>query len=149
MKLPHPQEKLAGCVWLPRFIAKIRIFLKGDLPASYRVAFGSRVGIDGYFLHHFQIQLPQLVVAVRRASSEDEVAKWFLSQPGVTSSAIAEWNIFSSTIGAPGHKGRITLHIVKWFLYPKSCFRTPRSLFEAIVIDEDLERIQRTESELN
>ncbi len=53
MKLPHPEDKLAGCVWLPRLAAKVRVHLAGGMPLSYRVAVGSRIGVDGYFLRHF------------------------------------------------------------------------------------------------
>jgi len=138
MKLPHPKGQLAGCVWLPRLIAKIRIFLSGELPASYRVAFGSRSGVDGYFLRHFRLTMPQVVAAVRRASTDDDVAKWFLRCPSVTAHSIAAWNALALKLGSAGHPGGLTLKIVKWFLYPKSRFRTPGSIFEAIAIDESL-----------
>ena len=50
MKLCRPQEQIAGCCWLPRFADKARFYLGGRLPFLYRVAFGSRFGVDGHFL---------------------------------------------------------------------------------------------------
>lgn len=138
MKLPHPKEQLAGCVWLPRLIAKIRVFLSGALPVSYRVAFGSRIGVDGYFIRHFRLTMPQVVAAVRSASTDDEVATWFLRRPGVTPQSIADWNALALKLGSAGQPGCLTLQIVKWFLYPKSRFGAPGSIFEAIAIDESL-----------
>ena len=139
MKLPHPKEQLAGCVWLPRLIAKIRVFLSGELPVSYRVAFGSRIGVDGYFMRHFRLTMPQVVAAVRSASSDDDVATWFLRRPSVTQHSIADWNALALKLGSAGQPGYLTLQVVKWFLYQKSRFGTPGSIFEAIVIDENLE----------
>lgn len=139
MKLPHPKAQLAGCVWLPRLVAKIRVFLSGKLPVSYRVAFGSRVGVDGYFLRHFRLTMPQVMAAVRRASTDDEVATWFLRRPSVTPHSITDWNAFALKLGAAGQPGHLTLQIVKWFLYPKSRFGAVGSIFEAIAIDECLE----------
>ena len=57
MRLPRPQDQLAGCVWFPRFAEKARRFLARQLPFTYRVAFGSRLGIDGAFLRHFGLTL--------------------------------------------------------------------------------------------
>jgi len=139
MKLPHPKEQLAGCVWLPRLIAKVRVFLSGDLPVSYRVAFGSRIGVDGYFMRHFRLTMPQVVAAVRSASTDGEVATWFLRCPNVTPRSIVGWNVLALKLGSAGQPGCLTLQNVNWLLYPKSRFGTPGSIFEAIAIDESLE----------
>lgn len=138
MKLPHPRESLAGCCWLPRFVAKIRIYLRGDLPLVYRAAFGSSVGIDGYFLRHFGLKLPQVIAAVRASSNDAAVAKWFMAQPGVTTESIATWNDFAPRIGSKHHPGYALLQTVRWIFYPKSNFRRLGSLFEAIEQDEEL-----------
>ena len=39
MKLPSPRETLAGCVWLPRLLAKARQFQRGELPPDYAARF--------------------------------------------------------------------------------------------------------------
>lgn len=138
MQLPHPSARLAGCCWLPRFAAKTRVALRGGLPLSYRVAFGSRLGVDGYFFRHFQLSLPHAVAAVRRARDDDALAAWFLKQPGVTPDSIAAWNTLAPRLGAPGQPARATLHIVRWFLYPRIALRRLHSLFHAIELDERL-----------
>ena len=138
MRLPHPQSKLAGCCWLPRIAAKCRVFLRGEMPRNYRIAFGSRAGIDGYFLRHFHISLPQLLAAVKKYQKEDELSGWFLSCNGVTDESIDLWNRLAPRIGARGTPGYWTRQIVKWFLYPKSVREPVNTIFEAIVQDENL-----------
>mgnify|MGYP001243124770 CR=1 FL=1 len=140
MILPHPEAKLAGCIWLPRLAAKIRVHLAGGLPRSYRVALGSRVGVDGYFLRHFQLSMAQVIAAVRGAPDDEALAAWFLKQPGATAEAIANWNAQAVKLGAVGQPAYWTLCVVKWFFYPKSRFRPIESIFEAIAEDEDLPR---------
>jgi hypothetical protein len=108
------------------------------MPRNYRVAFGSRVGIDGYFLRHFHLKLPQLLAAVRKHQSNDALADWFLRQPYVNPKSISIWNEQAPKIGSWGSPGYFTRHIVKWFLYPKSIRKPVNSIFQAIVQDENL-----------
>ncbi|MBI2517369.1 MAG: DUF5069 domain-containing protein [Opitutae bacterium] len=138
MKLPHPAAQLAGCCWLPRLAAKTRVFLQGEMPLSYRIAFGSRRGIDGYFLRHFRLEMRKVVSAVKHAENDAALVAWFLQQPGVSPQTIAAWNEFAPRLGAKGHPAYATRQIVKWFLYPKSILHPVGSLFEMIVQDEDL-----------
>ena len=140
MKLPNPEEKLAGCCWLPRLAAKTRCHVGGRLPFSYRIAFGSRVGIDGYFLRHFRLSMAQVITAVRSAENEEALATWFLQQPGVSAERIAKWNERSVKLGAAGQRGYITRQIVRWVLYPKSYLHPCGTLFELIAQDEGLEK---------
>ena len=112
--------------------------MRHEMPRSYRVAFGSRVGIDGYFLRHFRLSLVQLLVAVKKSRSDDELIKWFLGQPHVNEKSIADWNLSAPKIGSRGFSGYVTLHLVKWVLYPKSIGRPVGSIFEAIIQDENL-----------
>ena len=92
MNLPAPEETLADCCWLPRLSAKARALMEGTLPRSYRLAFGSLIGVDGYFLRHFQISRKELLSTVEATASDEELAHWFLAQPEVTAASIAEWN---------------------------------------------------------
>ena len=136
MQLPRPHDELAGCVWLPRFAEKARLFLIGRLPFIYRLAFGSRLGIDGAFLRHFNLTLAQFLAAVRQSADNEAVAQWFLSLPAASPDRIARWNRRAMLLGAKGHPGYRTRHLIKWVFYPKSV-RTPvNSLFEAIEQDE-------------
>jgi len=136
MHLPRPQDQLAGCVWLPRFAEKARRFLAQQLPFTYRVAFGSRLGIDGAFLRHFGLTVEQFLAAVRQSADNEALAKWFLSLPAASPERIAEWNRRASSLGAKGHPGYFTRHLIKWVFYPKSVVTPVDSLFEAIEQDE-------------
>jgi Domain of unknown function (DUF5069) len=138
MNLPHPREELAGCCWLPRLAAKARAGLNGELPLSYRVAFGSRVGIDGYFLRHFRLTHSEFIAATRAAADNEALAKWFLARPPVTATSIAAWNELAPRLGARHSPGYMTRHLVKWVLYPKSVLQPVGSIFEAIEQDENL-----------
>lgn len=143
MKLPHPREQLAGCCWLPRLAAKTRVYFRGEMPLSYRVALGSPIGIDGYFFRHFRLSRRQVMAAIRAAPDDEALGAWFLARPTVTGKSIADWNEFAPRIGSSGNPGRVTWNIVKWFLYPKIAWRPIRSLFEGIVLDENLAEPER------
>lgn len=136
MQLPRPQDQLAGCVWLPRFAEKARRFLARQLPLTYRAAFGSRLGIDGAFLRHFSLTLPQFLVEVRRSEDHAALAQWFLSLPAASPERITEWNRRATRLGTKGHPGYLTRHLIKWVFYPKSVMDPVNSLFEAIDQDE-------------
>lgn len=136
MKLQGPNERLAGCCWLPRFSDKARLFLNGQLPLQYRIAFGSPLGMDGYFLRHFKLSRQRFLAGVRQSRTDEDLGRWFLSLPGVNLQRIEEWNALAPNLGARGHPGYVTRHLVKWVLYPKSVHQPVRSLFEAIEQDE-------------
>ena len=75
MNLPHPREQLAGCYWLPRLAAKTRVYLQGEMPLSYRAAFGSSIGMDGYFFRGFKLSRTQLIAAVRASPTDTQPAE--------------------------------------------------------------------------
>ena len=136
MHLPRPKDQLAGCVWLPRFAEKARRLLAQQLPFIYRLAFGSRLGLDGAFLRHFGLTLAQFLAAVRKSGDNAALAEWFQSRSGVTPERIVEWNRRATLLGAKGHPGYRTRHLIKWVFYPKSVLTPVDSLFEAIEQDE-------------
>ena len=138
MQLPHPLARLADCCWLPRHVAKSRVYLRGELPFSYRIAFGSRIGVDGYFFRHFGLTKASVLAALRTRSDDAAIAQWFLQQPGVTSASIARWNRVAPLLGTKGHPGYVTRRIVVWFLYPKAITQPVESIFAAIIQDEKL-----------
>ena len=136
--LPHPREELVGCCWLPRLAAKTRVFLRGQMPLSYRVAFGSRLGVDGYFFRHFGLNRRTMINAVRSTADDDALGKWFLARPAVSAQSIAAWNKLAPQLGAPGFPGHATLRVVSLFFYRKSLGTKARTLFEMLVADENL-----------
>ena len=72
LDLPSPyQAHPCGLLHLPRFLAKIRKHLQGELPASYQRNFTK--GFDGFLCLHLGID-PQVVIAcVSESSSESEL----------------------------------------------------------------------------
>ncbi len=71
--LPSPYEAHlgTGLLHLPRFLAKIRLHLKGELPKSYQKNFCR--GFDRFLCMHLGID-PQDVVKLVREHGEDEAA---------------------------------------------------------------------------
>ena len=136
MHVRRPQEQIAGCCWLPRFADKARLYRSGRLPFLYRLAFGSRLGVDGYLLRHFRLSLGDFIAGVTKAADDHALAHWFLAHPGVTAQRIVDWNLFAPKLGTRGCPGFITRHVVKCALYPKSIRQPVNSLFDAIEQDE-------------
>jgi hypothetical protein len=138
MQLPHPLARLAGCCWLPRHIAKTRAYFRSEMPFSYRIALGSRIGVDGYFFRHFGLRKVRVLAAIRARPDDAAVADWFLQQPGVTPQQISEWNRFAPLLGTRGHPGYLTRRLVTPFLYPTALRQPVESIFAAIIQDEGL-----------
>ncbi len=72
LDLPSPyQAHRNGLLHLPRFIAKIRKFLTGDLPQSYRRNFTK--GFDGFLCLHLGVDPEQIIECVKNSKSEQEL----------------------------------------------------------------------------
>ncbi len=138
MQLRRPIDELASCCWLARMVDKVRASQHGDFPLLYRVSLGSPIGVDGYFLRHFGLSFRQFRNAVIENKNDENLAQWFLNQPGVNSSIIASWNAYGPKIGTPGYPASLLRHFIKWFVYPKSIRYPVNSLFEMIEQDEKL-----------
>ena len=108
------------------------------MPLSYRLAFGSPIGVDGYFLRHFRLTRAHVIAAVRTAANDEALTRWFLGRPAVTAGSIAAWNELAPKLGLKGHPGFTARQCVKWAFYPKSVSSPVSSIFEAIVQDENL-----------
>jgi len=66
--LPHPAF---GLLHLPRFIAKIRKHLAGELPPPYQRNFTR--GFDGFLCLHLGVDPQAVIAAVRESKSEEEL----------------------------------------------------------------------------
>lgn len=66
--LPHPAF---GLLHLPRFIAKARKYLAGELPPSYQRNFTR--GFDGFLCLHLGVDPQAVIAAVRDSKSEDDL----------------------------------------------------------------------------
>lgn len=72
--IPHPAT---GLLHLPRFIAKIRKHLKGELPKSYQRNFCK--GFDRFLCLHLGVDPEQVIESVRDSKSEDELTSKLLA----------------------------------------------------------------------
>ena len=72
--LPSPYEAHpCGLLHLPRFLAKIRKHLAGELPMSYQRNFTK--GFDGFLCLHLGVDPQEIIRAVRDSSNEEEVER--------------------------------------------------------------------------
>jgi Domain of unknown function (DUF5069) len=82
----RPHEQLDGIVFLPRTIDKARALLPGGNKGDYNVA----PGISEGFLKHFGLTPDAFIEAVKNASSDADVVKWFRANSDA--SKTASWN---------------------------------------------------------
>ncbi len=134
--LPAPRAPLAGCVWLPRIMAKVDQIRRGELPAEYAARFCDRDSVDSWFLDFFGMAQDDLVAAAARFPAESDRAVWFLAQPGIHAERIAEWNRFAANLGRPGFPMADRLQAVLPTTYRHVDARQVHSIFELLEADE-------------
>jgi hypothetical protein len=135
MKLPPPETSLAGCVFLPRIIAKARALRTGDLPPEFAGRFGAPDGVDGLFLRWFGLSADQITAAA--ASDDASVAQWFERVPGVTAQRVTEWNHMAVNLGRPGFPLADRLPIAPTSKYGHLADRGIHTIFEMLRADEE------------
>lgn len=135
MTLPSPREKLAGCVWLPRILAKARLIRNGALEAAYASRFCHPTGVDGQFISFFQLTKEDLLVA--GTGTDDEVAAWFTSRAAGSGSRIQEWNQMATNLGRPGFPMAERLPVALATVYGHLKDRNPETVFEVLEADEE------------
>src|SRR5258708_19321485 len=69
-----PRETMAGWVYLPRFVDKIRLHLAGKLPSDYQENFTK--GFDGAWLKAAGVTADQMIQAVKTTITDGQVADW-------------------------------------------------------------------------
>ncbi|MDG2166530.1 MAG: DUF5069 domain-containing protein [Opitutales bacterium] len=67
---PHPAF---GLLHLPRFIAKIHLHLKDELPQGYQRNFTR--GFDGFLCLHLGVEAKAVIELVKTAADDDEVTE--------------------------------------------------------------------------
>lgn len=136
VKLPPPREQLAGCIWLPRIIAKARAVKREELPPEYAIRFCHPGGIDGQFLSFFELTREQILQA--SAGNDDDVARWFHSLKSGTMERIAEWNRIALGLGRPGFPmaGRVDAALAG--TYKHLSHRKFETVFEVLEADEGI-----------
>jgi hypothetical protein len=135
MKLPPPEDRLAGCMFLPRIIAKARALTTGELPQEYAVRFGAPDTVDGLFLSFFELRVDKIAEAA--VLSDASVAQWFESVPGVNPRRIREWNRTAVNLGRPGFPMAERLPIALSTKYRHLANRDIETIFEMLNADEE------------
>ena len=69
-----PREAMAGWIWLPRFVDKIRLNLAGKLHPDYQENLTK--GFDGYWLEAAGISAQQFIDVVKQTITDGQVADW-------------------------------------------------------------------------
>ncbi len=135
--LPAARDNsLAGCVWLARFLAKARLLLADQLPPDYVERFGHPDGVDGNFFRFFGVGHEQLMDVIRRESSDEAVARWFVALPGIDAERIAAWNAFAERLGQPRHSMAERLNEVLPTMASRFDASKIHSIFDLITADE-------------
>jgi hypothetical protein len=71
-----PREVMAGWVYLPRFVDKIRLHLAGKLAPDYRENFTE--GFDGRWLAAAGLTAEQFIDVVKNTITDGEICDWVL-----------------------------------------------------------------------
>jgi hypothetical protein len=71
-----PRETMAGWMYLPRFVDKVRLHLAGKLPADYQANFCK--GFDGRWLEAAGVKAEDFIEVVRRTITDGEVCDWVM-----------------------------------------------------------------------
>lgn len=85
-----PRETMAGWVYLPRFIDKIRLHLAGRLSADYQENFTK--GFDEAWLKAAGVEAPTIIEVVRQSLTDGEVCDWVRQNVGVGDAAREAFN---------------------------------------------------------
>lgn len=132
MMLPRPTDQLAGCVWLPRILAKARLLQKALLPPDYAARFCHPSGVDGHFLAHFGLNRDEIVAAA--AKPDDAAAAWFRSR--ASDDAIRRWNETSVNFGRPGYPLADRFPVALATIYKNYASRGFTTVFEVLEADD-------------
>ena len=134
IKLPSPTAQWSGCMWLPRIVAKARLLKDGALPADYVARFCHPSGVDGQFIGFFGLNRDEIIAASEQ--TDDGVAKWFTSLPGVTGARIEAWNTLAVNLGRPGFPMAERMPIAMATTYEHLRDRVFATVFEVLRADE-------------
>jgi hypothetical protein len=134
--LPPPRAELAGCVWLPRFLAKARQLHDGELGSEYAARFCDRDSVDEHFLRFFGLPQDEMIAAAVRLRADKAFAAWFRSRPGIDAARIAQWNAAAENLGRPGFPMAERLAAVLPTTYRQLDPARVRCIFDLLEADE-------------
>lgn len=132
--LPSPRATLAGCMWLPRIIAKARLLQSGALPSEYEARFCHPTGVDVQFLNFFGLKKEDIILASR--GNDEQVGSWFGRLTAQRPSMISEWNHLAENLGRPGFPMAERLPVALSTVYKHLDPSKISSVFEALEADE-------------
>lgn len=136
MKLPPPRQQLAGCIWLPRIIAKARALDREELEPDYVARFCHPGGTDGQFLAFFNLSRDEIVNVAK--GSDEEIIAWFHSLKTATAERIAEWNRIAENLGRPGFPMADRMVPALATTYKHLSARKFETVFEVLEADEEI-----------
>jgi hypothetical protein len=136
MKLPPPRQQLAGCIWLPRIIAKARALSRGELEPDYAARFCHPGGIDGQFLSFFRLAREGILSA--SGGTDEQVISWFHSLESAADERVAEWNRIALNLGRPGFPMAERMEPALATTYKHLNSRKFETVFEVLEADEGI-----------
>lgn len=95
-----PRETLAGWVYLPRFVDKIRLHLAGKLHSDYQENFTK--GFDGAWLKAAGVMAEQMIEVVKNSVTDGQVADWVAKNVKKTEAEKAAFRDFILKRGTEG-----------------------------------------------
>ena len=87
---PYLPHQATGLLHLPRFLAKVRKDLKGELPASYQRNYCR--GFDRFLCLHLEIDPQEVIAAVKAAGDDDADLEKRLEAILPADTRTAKWN---------------------------------------------------------
>jgi hypothetical protein len=99
-----PRETMAGWVYLPRFIDKVRLHLAGKLHTDYQENFTN--GFDGAWLKAAGVTAEQMIEVVKNSVCDGQVADWVTTNIKKTDAEKAAFRDFVFNRGTEG--GEVT-----------------------------------------
>lgn len=83
-----PRETMAGWVYLPRFVDKVRLHLAGKLHPDYQPNFTK--GFDEVWLTHAKVDASEFIEVVKGTMTDGEVCDWVRAHANNTPEAREE-----------------------------------------------------------
>lgn len=95
-----PGERVGGVVHFGRMLDKIRLHLRGELPAEYQPNFGLSIGLDGTLCGFLGIEHADLIERVRAGGTDEEILAWCYTR-GTRLNPVQKrvWNEFARKLG--------------------------------------------------
>lgn len=93
-------ESCEGVRYFPRLLDKIRLHLRGELPAEYQKNFGAPRSADGALCNFLRVRHVDLIERAKQGGSDEEILAWcFENGRQPNAGDLVLWNSFASKIG--------------------------------------------------